>query len=340
MDHVERGSLQRTAGAGESWGTTSTGSTRTYLTLLAHPDAGREELARLLGADRATLDATLEELASHGSVLLHPDGSVHVPPPDIALPARAGQLEREALRIRAVADELAVIYHQARAARVGDQLVEMLTQREEVVRSFRQLLGGARVQVRSLDRPPYAGTSEAVPDVQRQQSAEGVRFLSVYDVTVGDGGHDPVAALPELLAAGEQVRVLRGVPMKLVLADDDAALLMVRTADDVWGGSMLVRRSPLLDSLVLLFETMWRLAVPLPRTLDVDDLPLQLVDQPGPRDLQVLVLLASGATDESIARQLGLSTRTVERRVRAMLDRLGAETRFQAGVQAARRGWL
>ena len=49
------------------------------------------------------------------------------------------------------------------------------------------------------------------------------------------------------------------------------------------------------------------------------------------------MLLAGGATDETIARQLGLSTRTVERRVRAMLDQLGAETRFQAGVQAARR---
>ncbi len=318
--------------------TATTGSSRTYLTLLAHPDAGRDELAGLLGTDRATLDGTLDELASHGSILLHPDGSVHVPPPDIALPARAGQLEREALRIRAVADELAVIYHQARSARAGDQQIEMLTQRDEVQRSFRQLLGGARVQVRGLDRPPYAGLSEAVPDVQRQQTAEGVRFLSVYDVTVTDGP-DPMAALPDLLAAGEQVRVLRGVPMKMVLADDDAALVMVRTDDDVWRGSMLVRRSPLLDSLSILFDTLWRLAVPLPRALEATDAPLH-VDRPAPRDLQVLMLLASGATDESIARQLGLSTRTVERRVRAMLDRLGAETRFQAGVQAARRSWL
>jgi hypothetical protein len=30
----------------------------------------------------------------------------------------------------------------------------------------------------------------------------------------------------------------------------------------------------------------------------------------------------------------------VHRRVRDLLDRLGAGTRFQAGIQAARRGWL
>jgi DNA-binding NarL/FixJ family response regulator len=32
--------------------------------------------------------------------------------------------------------------------------------------------------------------------------------------------------------------------------------------------------------------------------------------------------------------------RTVQRRVRELLDRLGAGTRFQAGLQAVRRGWL
>jgi DNA-binding NarL/FixJ family response regulator len=41
-----------------------------------------------------------------------------------------------------------------------------------------------------------------------------------------------------------------------------------------------------------------------------------------------------------IARQLRLSRRTVTRRIAALLDRLGATTRFQAGVQAATRGWL
>ena len=41
-----------------------------------------------------------------------------------------------------------------------------------------------------------------------------------------------------------------------------------------------------------------------------------------------------------IAGQTVISQRTVERKVRTMLEQLGASTRFQAGVQAARRGWL
>ena len=54
----------------------------------------------------------------------------------------------------------------------------------------------------------------------------------------------------------------------------------------------------------------------------------------------ILSLLAAGATDATIAARVGVSQRTVERKVRLLLDRLDATTRFQAGLQAARRGWL
>ena len=50
--------------------------------------------------------------------------------------------------------------------------------------------------------------------------------------------------------------------------------------------------------------------------------------------------LAGGAKDEQIARALGLSVRTVRRRVAELLVELGAESRFQAGVEAVRRGWI
>jgi len=57
-------------------------------------------------------------------------------------------------------------------------------------------------------------------------------------------------------------------------------------------------------------------------------------------DRDALVLLAAGATDEAMAQQLGVSTRTLRRRLRVLFDELGASNRFHAGVQAARRGWI
>lgn len=54
----------------------------------------------------------------------------------------------------------------------------------------------------------------------------------------------------------------------------------------------------------------------------------------------LLAQLASGAKDEHIARTLGLSLRTVRRRIAALMSDLGVDTRFQAGAEAVRRGWL
>jgi DNA-binding CsgD family transcriptional regulator len=60
----------------------------------------------------------------------------------------------------------------------------------------------------------------------------------------------------------------------------------------------------------------------------------------GSRHREVVRLLASGLTDEAIARKLGLSDRTVRRIVADLMQQIGAESRFQAGVKMVRLGWL
>ena len=55
-------------------------------------------------------------------------------------------------------------------------------------------------------------------------------------------------------------------------------------------------------------------------------------------DRRLLTLLSAGLKDDAIARQLGTSPRSLRRRLRHLLDELNAETRFQAGAQASRRG--
>ncbi|MEU6207466.1 LuxR C-terminal-related transcriptional regulator [Micromonospora musae] len=57
-------------------------------------------------------------------------------------------------------------------------------------------------------------------------------------------------------------------------------------------------------------------------------------------DLRLLRLPASGLPLETVARRMGLSERTVRRRVRAVCDRLGVTAPIQAVVWAARRGLL
>jgi DNA-binding NarL/FixJ family response regulator len=91
----------------------------------------------------------------------------------------------------------------------------------------------------------------------------------------------------------------------------------------------------MLDAFSELFEALWDRAVPLNRAT---------ADQPRDGlpsgDSELVGLLASGATDETIARALSWSVRTVHRHVHRLMTDVGAQTRFQAGMEAVRRNWV
>jgi DNA-binding Lrp family transcriptional regulator len=129
---------------------------------------------------------------------------------------------------------------------------------------------------------------------------------------------------------GEQVRLAVSPPSRLAVFGSTVALVPVE-----WGRTpahrVVVRTPGIVDALRCLFDTIWRHAVPLPDVRAAAVSPAAATDQ-------VLRMLAAGAKDETMARQLGLSLRTVRRRVAELLEDLDATTRFQAGVEAARRG--
>jgi DNA-binding CsgD family transcriptional regulator len=58
------------------------------------------------------------------------------------------------------------------------------------------------------------------------------------------------------------------------------------------------------------------------------------------RELEVLTLLAEGASNKEIARQLGISVHTAKFHVGSLLDKLDAVGRTDAVAHAARRGVL
>jgi DNA-binding CsgD family transcriptional regulator len=59
-----------------------------------------------------------------------------------------------------------------------------------------------------------------------------------------------------------------------------------------------------------------------------------------PRELEVLALLAEGASNKEIARRLGISVHTAKFHVGSLLDKLDAVGRTDAVAHAARRGVL
>lgn len=57
-------------------------------------------------------------------------------------------------------------------------------------------------------------------------------------------------------------------------------------------------------------------------------------------DRALLAALARGGKDEVVARRLGVSVRTLRRRLFDLMQRLGATSRFQIGAKAAQAGLL
>lgn len=54
----------------------------------------------------------------------------------------------------------------------------------------------------------------------------------------------------------------------------------------------------------------------------------------------MLSLLLAGLTDASVAKQLDIGLRTVQRRVKRLMELTGATTRLQLGWHAHERGWV
>ncbi len=73
---------------------------------------------------------------------------------------------------------------------------------------------------------------------------------------------------------------------------------------------------------------------PLPGELAEDNNPLS------PREMEILELICRGASNKTIARQLGISYQTVKNHVTAVLQKLGVKDRTQAVLYALKQEWF
>ena len=127
---------------------------------------------------------------------------------------------------------------------------------------------------------------------------------------------------------GEQQRVTDNPPSEFAVFGDDV-VLAVATWRDARADYVVIRDEMLVSAFATMFDLAWSVALPVPDTSEETD-----------ADRQLLTLLAGGFKDEAIARYLGWGVRTVRRRVANLMADLGADTRFQLGVAAQRRGLI
>ncbi|WP_328886499.1 TrmB family transcriptional regulator [Streptomyces sp. NBC_00316] len=312
----------------------STNESQVYELLVRTGRTDADRIRHLLRLGAGHVEDAVGGLVDRGLVTTTDDQPAQLipSPPDIAGEVLLLARMTELTKARGALDRLADEYRSAPRPDVFSGDMAEIVPDEEVALRYQQIQARARREVVRFDAPPYL-VSESVNEVEIEQLAAGVRFRTVYDRLglEADGSREEVLQYAE---AGEHGRVLNHVPVKMVIVDGSTALLAMRSGEACTHPVVHIHPSPLLDALVTLFELVWESALPL-HPMAVQPLS-ELTDD----DIELLTLLLSGLTDAGIARQLRMGRRTVQRRVRDLMDRAAATSRIQLGWQAARLGWI
>jgi predicted transcriptional regulator/DNA-binding CsgD family transcriptional regulator len=310
---------------------------RVYRAVLRSPGVTVEMLAARLEVSVEDVVRSARKLVKGRLIRRRGDGLAGLRP-DVAISALVREAESELARRREELDHMEatiaqfmhdhVLGEQDRGAPPG---LEVVTGWDEVNRLVRELMADPVVEVLGMLNPPMGPTPfPGVPSGSAELARRQLPSRTLCAAALLDP-QEPGWEAVEAARRVSSVRVSARLPMKMMLVPGRAALLPMdwerQRPDEV----LVVRSPALLCALLTIFNLLWERAGPIDRVTagaihGADDALLQL--------------LADGLQDEAVADKLGVSVRTVRRRVADLLEDLGARTRFQAGVQAARKGLL
>lgn len=260
-------------------------------------------------------------------------------PPDVAFGPSVGQMRSELQRAETALSSLIQAYHRKRSATPAffelwegkhAQAQRLLDLERSATRSIWvfQTGGNAVAPVPLTFTEPRARPVPAPPPVLDDQNGavstgSDISYRVIVD-TAFLTEPSAVRALDERLTEGHDVRVVDHRLIKLAIADESLAMMQVDANTSV------TFREPFVRLATELFHATWRRSRPYLR--DGTDL--------SSGDRLVLQLMLSGLTDDAMAKQLGTSSRTVQRRLRAMMDVAEVGSRVQLGWYAMRNNWV
>lgn len=318
---------------------------RLYHLLLQDPTRTTDQLADLSGAGLSEVTAALEGLDELGVIRFWPAG-IAVRQPALGLGTLIERVEDELMsRYRRVSDlrsEVAALqagFGAIHGPDDGSSTVERIEGIDAVRERIDELSFFARVSLDSIQPggPQSREAIEASRPLDRRAARRRTAMRLINNKTVMSDELNRTH-LHELVALGVQVRVTDSAVERMLIIDNTVAVVPIEPGHSRQG-ALVVREPSLVAGLADLFTRVWQAAEEV--HLDVDEADtLRDGEVLGGNDRTILTMLASGATDETVARQLGVSTRHLRRQISRILRVLGADSRFGAGAEAARRGLL
>lgn len=310
-----------------------------YRELVAMPSTTPAELALRVSGETTDVARLLSALEQKGLAARSSEDTTRfvASPPSVALGALLVQRQNEIKLAELELGSLDELYREALSDRGAADVVDVVEGPEAIRHRFEQLHRAARQEVMAFVKAPTAVVSATETSAEDEAVARGVRYRVLLERAMLDepGMYEQITAAIE---AGERIRVTDSLPIKLLVIDHELAFVPIGQTEAPVAGALLVRQSGLLDALAALFESEWTNAVEIAVSAGaIGEITPDAIDD---LDAQILSLLLAGLNDQAVAHRLETSLRTVQRRVRHLMDLARVETRMQLGWQAARLGWV
>ena len=309
-----------------------------YRWFALHSRLSSSRMAEDLELDEEAVARAVDSLVQLG--LVQPDQEderrVWAVDPQLVAAVASAPLERsireQQTRLRAFRDQFAQLAeHYEEGLRGAPAELQSIPGPAEVRAALNRSAKRCREELMTVQpggtRPP-----EVLRDALSRDSEllrRGVRLRTLYHHTARFNGPSQ-AYVATASALGAQYRTAHQLCGRMIIFDRELAFLPDRSG--TWG-AVVVREPSIVHFLCELFEQIWSEAQPFSDAA-ADGLEAVAKDL----DRTILWLLANGLKDETIGRRLGMSLRTTRKHIADIMQTLGAESRFQAGVLAAARG--
>lgn len=318
-------------------------NSRAYEFAASRHSVNPEELAAEFGLPMATAEAVCQELVAMN--LLQPavgrPGRLSAVNPlsasaQLLAPLRRGltQHQEQVAQLRQTMDTLLALYANSALHDSRLESVETLSSLDGVRNTLLELATHCTLEV--LTCQPGGGRAAAVLEeaITRDEDMlrRGVQMRTLYQETALFS-QSTIAYVERVTEQGAQVRTSASPLIRLIAFDRSCAVISHQ--DDPMA-AVIIRDPSVVQFAVSSFEHMWIDAEP----FSVETGRKKARAATEKHQAVITRMLLDGATDEAIARDLGMSVRTCRRHIAEIMKEVGAKSRMQAGylfgLEAAR----
>ncbi|MFC0105810.1 LuxR C-terminal-related transcriptional regulator [Kibdelosporangium aridum] len=301
-----------------------------YRYVVRNSGCGSEDVERALGVPSLIVEDRLDRLQLAGLLAVGMSGDIRVLPtgPDVMFERlRAGvefEYAQRKQELTELHDRFSRLFGESLAAADDAHPVPMdvLSTTEAGYVHILNLARSARREVLHMWTGLHGslGSWQEIVDVHASVMRRGVDVRMICPSHIAAAVR-PITTMP--------IRAVAAPPLEMHIFDRRVSII-----DDDRAVFFIVRGQVLVHVMHAFFENWWAMSQ------NVEGFSEQEPNLPSNEDRTLLHLLGAGVKDEKIARRMGLSVRTVRRKIASLMDSLEATSRFEAGVVAARRGWV